>query len=91
MEKSFQEYTLKVNTCVVCDVATHCEFIEKKANEQVASGDNAKKSILENRQFSDKSKSHSTSTKNSDTNSHFVLSILVNSNKMNLDVSKFCN
>lgn len=96
--RSEEEYTIKLNRCLVCDVATHCTFalkdsaITQSTVENEASGDTQtfkKPSVLENRAyFSDNTLSHSSiKSKNNDAKS---FSILVNIKQMilNFDIDE---
>jgi len=77
----------KLSKCLVCNTITHCEFIQKKTssltdNEKTDSTDSMK-SVLENKQFSAKTSSHSQKLpKSLDANSHFYFCVLVNSKRM---------
>lgn len=96
MSKNYQEHStlLKVNKCLICDVMTHIEFIQESKITETEHSDTAKKSVLENRHFSDKTTSHSAPvSRNLNTSTKYCMSILVNIELMilNYDNEKLTN
>lgn len=84
LEKTFNEATLKFTKCMICNVLTHCDYIQKQLTNKMTSSE--KKSILENKHFSDKSLSYSTNLpKSSDTTSQYSVSTHVNNKNMILN------
>lgn len=88
MSKSYGEHStlLKVNKCLICNALTHIEFVQEAT--VTAETDTTKKSVLENRHFSDKTSMHSAPTmpRNLNTSTKYCQSILVNSKLMILHV-----
>lgn len=73
---------LSVNKCLICDTLTHIEFVQEST--VTAETDTTKKSVLENRHFSDTTSLHSapTMSRNLNTSTKYCQSILVNSKLM---------
>lgn len=87
--KKYEENStlLKVNKCLICDALTHIEFVQESAVTAADSqqSDTTKKSVLENRHFSDRTSSHSapnTISKNLNTSTIYYHSLLINSKLM---------
>lgn len=75
-----------LNKCLVCDVYTHCAFVQKQSIDETVNNTD-KKSVLQNRHFSDKTtSSHSPiNHKNADVDYKFCFSILANNKHMIID------